>query len=281
MTRPTASRTDQALAAAAQRVRRRIVEMAATPEGAHLGGALSATDVLTVLYCDVMRLRPEEPGWPGRDHFILSKGHAAAALYAVLVERGFLPETELAGYAQAGSRLGGHPSRAVPGVEFATGSLGHGLSLGVGLSLAAQRDGRDNRTYVLMGDGELQEGSVWEAATSAACLELDQLVAVVDCNRLQISGRTDRRTGMHLLPTRWAGFGWQVVEVDGHDHAALRRELGARPTDGRPKVVLAHTVKGSGVSFLEDRKKSHYAALSPRMRAQALAQLVPRRGEVR
>lgn len=261
------------LADCALRIRRRIVDMAASPEGAHIGGALSAADILTVLYCDVLRLRPDEPDWPGRDHFLLSKGHAAAGLYAALAERGLLPEAEIATYARTGSRLGGHPTRAVPGVEFPTGSLGHGLSLGVGLALAARRDGRDNRTFVLMGDGELQEGSVWEAATSAAFLGLDNLVAVVDRNRLQISGSTEHRTGLAQLPARWAAFGWETAEVDGHDLAALAVRLRTPPAGGRPLVVIADTVKGRGVSFLENRKKAHYASLNPRLHRRALAEL--------
>ncbi|TCO55605.1 transketolase [Actinocrispum wychmicini] len=259
--------------ALASRVRRHIVEMAAGPEGAHVGGALSAADILTVLYFDVMRVRPEQPDWPDRDYFLLSKGHAAVGLYAVLAERGFFPVGELGGYAQAGSRLGGHPTRAVPGVELPTGSLGHGLSLGVGLALAAQRDGRDNRTFVLLGDGELQEGSVWEAAGSAAFLGLDTLTAIVDRNGLQISGSTARRTGLDLLATRWAGFGWDVSEVDGHDPSALADVLAERPADGKPRVVLADTVKGKGIPFLENRKKGHYVTFTPQARQRALAAL--------
>lgn len=260
----------------AARVRRHVVEMAASPQGAHLGGSLSAVDILTALYFSVLRLRPEEPGWPGRDYFVLSKGHCAAALYAVLAERGFLPVAELASYARFGSRLAGHPTRAVPGVEFPTGSLGHGLALGVGLALAAQRDGRDNRTFVLLGDGELQEGSVWEAANAASFLSLGRLVAIVDRNRLQINGGTLRRSGLAALPERWASFGWTVREVDGHAVNALAAVLatgGAPGEPERPTVVVAATVKGRGVPFLENRKQSHYARLSPAQRRRALASL--------
>ncbi|GAA2581447.1 transketolase [Actinomadura fulvescens] len=261
------------LAASAHRIRRRIIDMAANPEGAHIGGALSSADILAVLYRAVLRVRPEEPRWPGRDHFVLSKGHAAAGLYAALAERGFIAEAELATYARAGGRLGGHPTRAVPGVEFPTGSLGHGLSLGVGLALAARRDGRANRVFVLLGDGELQEGSVWEAAGSAAFLGLDNLVAIVDRNRLQINGGTDARSGTAPLADRWAAFGWRVAEVDGHDLGALRTALTEGPAEGRPKVVLAETVKGRGVAFLENRDKSHYCVLTPRLHRRALAEL--------
>lgn len=265
------------------RVRRHVVEMAAGPQGAHLGGSLSATDILTALYFSVLRLRPEQPAWPGRDYFVLSKGHCAAALYAVLAERGFFPVAELGSYARFGSRLAGHPTRAVPGVEFPTGSLGHGLSLGVGLALAAQRDGRDNRTFVLLGDGELQEGSVWEAVAAAHFLELGRLVAIVDCNRLQINGGTQRRSGLAALPARWASFGWAVREVDGHavhdvagvlagagNAAGVLAGAGGADGAGQPTVVIAHTVKGRGVPFLENRKSSHYATLSPALRRRAL-----------
>ena len=257
------------LADRARAVRRHIVDMAASPEGAHVGGALSAADILTVLYFEVLRLRPEEPDWPGRDYFVLSKGHAAAGLYAVLAERGFLPVAELAEYARTGSRLGGHPLRAVPGVEFPTGSLGHGLALGLGLALAAQRDGRDNRAFVLLGDGELQEGSNWEAADAAARLGLDRLTAVVDGNGLQINGsaRRDR------FAERWHAFGWHVVPVDGHDLAALGAALAGPHPAGAPTVVLAETVKGRGVPFLEHRAKGHYAHFSPTLHRRALQAL--------
>lgn len=261
------------LARLADRVRRHIVAMAASQRGAHLGGSLSAVDILTALYFSVLRLRPEEPQWPWRDYFVLSKGHCAAALYAVLAERGFFPVPELATYAQFGSRLAGHPTRAVPGVEFPTGSLGHGLALGVGLALAAQRDGRNNRAFVLLGDGELQEGSVWEAAGAAGFLRLDNLVAIVDCNRLQINGSTQQRSGLVTLPARWASFGWTVREVDGHHMAALAALLGTPGEAAQPTVVIAHTVKGRGVPFIENRKQSHYATLSPPQYQRALAAL--------
>jgi transketolase len=268
-------------AARARRVRQHIVDMAASPAGAHVGGSLSAADILTVLYFTVLRVRPEQPDWPERDYFILSKGHAAPVLYAVLAERGFLPVSELAGYARAGSRLAGHPTRAVPGVEFPTGSLGHGLSLGVGTALAAQRDGRSSRIFVLLGDGELQEGSVWEAAAAAGFLRLDNLVAIVDRNRLQICGSTRLRSGLDGLPGRWSSFGWSAREVDGHDHRALTLALRAAPSPGRPTVIIAETVKGSGLPFLENRKNSHYGVFSPAMRQRALASLAQSANEER
>lgn len=248
-----------ALEASARRVRQRIIGIAATPEGCHLGGSLSSADILTVLYLSVLHFRPHEPHWAERDIFVLSKGHAAAALYAVLAECGLLAERELETYGQRGSRLAGHPLRGLPGVEFPTGSLGHGLSLGVGAALAARMDKRANRVFVLLGDGELQEGSVWEAAATASRQRLDQLVAIVDHNRLQINGPV-RIDG---LADRWSAFGWGVREVDGHDVGALLTCLGTVPLQAeRPSVVIARTVKGKGLAGYENRVKSHYVKLT-------------------
>lgn len=263
----------------AHRVREHILAIAANPEGAHVGGSLSIADILTVLYFDVMNLRPENPHWEERDYFILSKGHASAALYSVLAEKGFLPTDELDQYARAGSRLAGHPLASVPGVEFPTGSLGHGLSLGAGLALAAKRDHRPNRAFVLLGDGELQEGSVWEAVMAAAQYGLDNLVAIVDRNGLQISGPTEQRMRLEPLAERWAAFGWHVRNIDGHDLEQLTRAFTEIPAaKGRPSVLIAHTIKGRGVSFLEGRKKAHYVTLSADLYARALADLNRERG---
>ncbi|HEX5120933.1 MAG TPA: transketolase [Pseudonocardiaceae bacterium] len=262
------------LAARAYRVRERILAMGSGPEGAHLGGGLSATDLLIVLYGHVLRVRPDQPDWPDRDWFVLSKGHAAAALYAVLAEFGFFPIEECDGYARPGSRLAGHPLRTVPGVELPTGSLGHGLSLGCGAAIAARRLGRPSRAVVLLGDGELQEGSVWEAAMTAAGQGLDNLVAIVDRNGWQITGRTEDCVPLEPLADRWRAFGWAVREVDGHDIAALMSTFDSLPAAaGRPTMVLARTLKGAGVPMLEDRKKSHYVKLTPKLYAKALAGL--------
>ncbi|WP_030790691.1 transketolase [Streptomyces sp. NRRL S-920] len=266
------------LAERAYRAREHILAMGATEHGTHVGGSLSAVDILTVLYGSVLRVRPDEPRWPGRDWFVLSKGHAAAALYAVLAEHGYFPPQECRTYGQRHSRLAGHPLRRLPGVEFPTGSLGHGLSLAGGVALAASRTGRDNRAFVLLGDGELQEGSNWEAIMSAAHLGLGNLTAVVDRNGWQISGRTEESVGLEPLTDRWRSFGWSVAEVDGHDLAALRELFGALPrTPGRPTVVIAKTVKGRGVPLFEDRKKSHYVRLTPRLHERATAGLRARR----
>ncbi|HXM56896.1 MAG TPA: transketolase [Candidatus Dormibacteraeota bacterium] len=265
------------LAERALAIRRHVLAMAASPEGTHAGGSLSCADILAVLFFAVLRIDPDEPRWPDRDHFVLSKGHAGAALYAALAERGLLPVEELATYARSGSRLAGHPLRSVPGVEFPTGSLGHGLGLGVGLALGARHDGRPSRTFVLLGDGELQEGSVWEAAMAAPHLGLDRLTAIVDRNGWQISGRTEECLAMEPLADRWRAFGWHAVEVDGHDLETLRDALSASPVEPRrPTALIARTTKGRGVRFLEDRKKSHYVKLSPELHRRALATLAAR-----
>jgi transketolase len=202
----------------------------------------------------------------------MSKGHATAGLYAVLAEHGFIDREECATYARPGSRLAGHPSPAVPGVEFGTGSLGHGLSLGAGVALGLQRTGHPGRVFVLLGDGELQEGSIWEAAMAAAHLGLGRLTAVVDRNGLQITGRTEDCMALEPLADRWAAFGWRVSEVDGHDLAALDDAL--QPAqENRPTVIVARTVKGAGVPIFENRKKSHHVTLSPAVRDRALAGL--------
>ncbi|MGW1298134.1 transketolase [Streptomyces sp. NPDC002533] len=254
----------------AARIRSHVVDMCAGPEGGHLGGAFSSADILAALYFSVLNVDPQRPDDPDRDRFLLSKGHAAIGLYATLAERGFFPVEELAGYGRPGSRLMGHPVRAVPGVELPTGSLGHGLSLGCGFALAARYAGRDSRTFVLLGDGELQEGSVWEAAIAAASLRLDRLVVVVDRNGLQLTGATEGIAPMEPLADRWRSFGWAVRDVDGHDPDRLADHLNAAPWDpGKPSVLIARTVKGQGLPFLAGRSASHYVTLSPRNHARA------------
>jgi transketolase len=270
--------TDEALAEQAHRICERILEIGSSPAGTHVGGSLSAAHVLTVLYGDVLRVRPDDPQWPDRDRLILSKGHASAALYAVLAEHGFIPAEECRTYAQPGSRLAGHPLRRLEGVEFPTGSLGHGLSLGVGTALAARLAGRPSRTFVLLGDGELQEGSVWEAAMAGAHLRLADLTAIVDRNGWQITGRTEETMTLEPLADRWRSFGWEVCDVDGHDIGALRAAFAALPAaSGRPTVLIARTIKGNGVPIFEDRKRSHYVKLAPRLYERALAGLRSRR----
>jgi transketolase len=258
----------------AHRIREHIVDMCAGEEGGHLGGSMSLVEILVALYFAVLRVDPAAPDDPRRDLLLLSKGHGAIGLYATLAERGFFPVEELAGYATPGSRLMGHPVRAVPGVELPSGSLGHGLALANGLALGARLDGLDRRCYVVLGDGELQEGSVWEAAMAAASLGLDRLVAVVDRNGLQITGPTERTLALEPLADRWAAFGWAVREVDGHDLGALVDLLGRVPAEpGRPTAVVAHTVKGKGLPFVEGKPHSHYARLRDRQHQRARAVL--------
>jgi transketolase len=276
-TRGPITRETGPLQAYARRIREHIVEMCAGPEGGHLGGSMSLVEVLTALYFGVLRVDPADPADPGRDIVLLSKGHAAIGLYATLAERGFLPVEELATYGRAGGRLMGHPVRSVPGVEMPTGALGHGLPLGVGFALAARLDGCERRTFVLMGDGELQEGSVWEAAMAAASLELDRLVAVVDRNTLQLTGPTEQVCRLEPLAERWAGFGWAVRTADGHAMDELVELLDAAPwVPGRPSVVIARTVKGFGLPFVAGQVRSHFVTFSQRTLARAMAAL--RRG---
>lgn len=254
----------------ADRVRHRIVDMCGRGEGGHLGGSLSLADILTALYFAVLRVDPARPDWPGRDIFVLSKGHGALALYAVLAERGFLDPAELDTYGQPGSRLLGHPVRTVPGVEMPTGSLGHGLALGLGFALAGRLAGSTRRTFVVTGDGELQEGSCWEAAGCASALRADGLVAIVDNNGLQLGGRTEDICPVEPLADRWRSFGWSVREADGHDAAGLAAALSAAPWQpGRPSVLLASTQKGYGIPFIAGRPASHYARLDERTQARA------------
>ncbi|MEV0681648.1 transketolase [Actinosynnema sp. NPDC050436] len=270
--------TDEALAEAALRVREHVVRMCAGPEGGHLGGSMSLVEVLLTLYRRVLRGDPARPDAAERDVLLLSKGHAAIALYAVLAERGYFPVRRLDEYCLPGSSLMAHPTTAVPGVEMPSGALGHGLPLGLGYALAARLDGSDRRCFVVLGDGELQEGSVWEAAMAAGAAGVDSLTAVVDRNGLQITGPTEAVTGLEPLAAKWRAFGWSVVEVDGHDPAALTAALRAPSERGRPTAVIAKTVKGKGLPHVEGQVRSHYARLGERQRDRALAVLRARAG---
>ncbi len=234
------------------------IKMIYRAQSGHPGGALSAADILAVLYFHEMRVDPKNPEWPDRDRFVLSKGHASAAYYAALAMRGFFPEEDLLTFRDVNSYLQGHPSLMVPGVDMCTGSLGQGLSAGIGMALAGKMDKKDYRVYVLLGDGEIEEGNVWEAAMTAATRKLDNLVAIVDRNKIQLDDFTDRMVELDPLEEKWRGFGWRVISINGHDVTQIIRALDeARKTKGRPTVIIAHTVKGKGVSYMENTAKYH------------------------
>lgn len=239
----------------------------------HIGGSLSATDILTALYFDVMNVDPHNPEWPERDRFILSKGHSVEAYYAVLALKGFFPVSELDTFSRFQSRLLGHPNRKVPGVEMNTGALGHGLPVAVGMALAARMDGKRFRVYALMGDGEQAEGSNWEAAMAAANYGLDNLVGIVDRNGLQISGGTEDVMRLEDLAAKWRAFGWDVLDTDGNDIAALAKTFRSLKPGGKPHLILAHTVKGKGVPFMENRAEWHHGVLNAEQYAKAMAEL--------
>jgi transketolase len=259
----------------ARRIRRTSLRMVHQARLGHPGGDLSCADILAVLYFHVLRLQPESPRDPERDRFVLSKGHASAALYAALAERGFFPPQELDTYMRPLSRLNGHPDRTkVPGVEANTGPLGHGLPIAVGMAAAARLDRATWRTFVLTGDGELQEGSNWEAVMTAAHLRLDNLTAIVDRNRLQQGDATEKTVTLEPLAERWRAFGWSVVDVDGHDVEALTKAFDQLPAEaGRPTCIIARTNKGRGVSFIEDRVEWHHRVPTDEELAAALQEL--------
>jgi transketolase len=252
-------------------IRRRVLRMIYTGGGGHTGGSLSSVDILVGLYFHALRYNPRNPLDPGRDRFILSKGHSAEGLYCTLTEAGFFPESELERYGHFGAMLYGHPTIGVPGVEMPTGALGHGLAIGVGMALAAKRDSASYRTFVLMGDGELAEGSVWEAAMAASHYGLDNLVGIVDGNGLQISGKVDEVMRQSPLTERWRAFGWEVVEIDGHEMGSIVGAFDELPAkSGSPTLVMAHTVKGKGVSFIEDQVAWHHKVPTEEQYAEAM-----------
>lgn len=242
----------------ARKIRIHAVELTHRTHASHIASILSAADIVAVLYHGLMKIDPHEPGNPKRDRFLLSKGHAGLAVYAALAERGFFEKEMLGTYYQDGSRLTGHIShKGVPGVEFSTGSLGHGVAAAVGIALAGKLNDAGYRVFVLAGDGECEEGCVWESALFAAHQKLDNLKVVVDCNRYQALGTCKEQAGMDALADKWRQFGFYVQECDGHDHAALRRAMQASQK-GQPVCVIAHTIKGKGVSFMENELLWHY-----------------------
>ena len=258
----------------ARELRRDVVKMTFTAGSGHPGGSLSELDILTSLYLGVMRHNPKDPKWPDRDRFILSKGHACPGLYAVLARCGYFPQEELSSFRKIDSRLQGHAHIMTPGVEMNSGSLGQGLSFAIGVALAANMDKRDHRVYTLLGDGECDEGQVWEAAMAAAHYKLDNLTALVDRNGIQNDRFTSQVMELEPLPEKWRAFGWATLEIDGHDISQVLDALKeAQNTKGRPTVIIAHTVKGKGVSFMENNPDFHGRAPTQEEYTKAMAEL--------
>ncbi|HWI40716.1 MAG TPA: transketolase [Verrucomicrobiae bacterium] len=243
----------------ARKLRISVVRTLHRSQSGHTGGSLSALDIITALYFHKMRHNPQEPQWPERDRFVLCKGHAAPAQYVALAEAGYFPQEDLMMLRRLGSHLQGHPdSKGTPGVEVCTGSLGQGLSLANGIAMGLRLDGSSSRVYALLGDGELQEGQVWEAAMSAAHYRLDNLCAIVDANGLQIDGEVEKVMNVGPIADKFLAFGWNVCEIDGHDMCAITCALdSAEAAKGRPTVIVARTVKGKGVSFFEHKASYH------------------------
>jgi transketolase len=253
----------------------RIIRMVTEAGSGHPGGSLSATEIVTALYSEKLRHRPDDPGWAERDRFVISKGHGVPVVYAALAEAGYIGEAELMTLRKIDSRLQGHPDRVkTPGIEAATGSLGQGLSVALGMALASQMDGAASRVYCLLGDGECQAGQIWEAAMTAGKYAVDRLTAIVDYNKVQLDGRVEDIMDLEPLVAKWESFNWSARAIDGNDMGAVLEALdGAINTTGRPSVIIAHTTKGKGVSFMEGRYQWHGKAPSREEEQRALAEL--------
>ena len=263
------------LQALAKCVRRDIISMISAAKSGHPGGSLSAVEIVVELYFDYMKIDPQNPKWADRDRFILSKGHAAPVLYSVMAEIGYTPKDQLNTLRKLGSIYQGHPDvRFIPSLEASTGSLGGGVSLAAGMGLAARLDGRPFRTYTMLGDGEIQEGQVWEGAMFCAYHKLDNVVAIVDYNGIQLDGFVKDIMEVAPLADKWRAFGWHTLEIDGHDFVQIRQALEeAEATKGKPTAIVAHTVKGKGVSFMENNPKFHGMAPTPAETELALKEL--------
>jgi transketolase len=259
----------------ARRIRFHVLCMTHRAKSAHVGSCFSIVELLVVLYAKTLRVRPAEPAWPERDRFLLSKGHGAAALYAILAESGFFPSSWLDTFYLDGTKLAGHISHdEAPGVEVSTGSLGHGLPIGCGMALAAKREGRNTRVFVMLSDGECDEGSTWEAALFAPHHRLDNLIAIVDYNKIQSLGTVEEVLDLHPLAAKWRAFRWAVQEIDGHDFEQIENALANIPREPkRATCIIAHTVKGKGVSFMENKLLWHYRSPDPEEMRKALAGL--------
>lgn len=261
-------------------IRADILRMTEAAGSGHPGGSLSAVELMTVLYFNVLNHRPQELEWSERDRFILSKGHACPVVYAVMARSGYFPVEELLTLRKLGSRLQGHPNmKSLPGLESSSGSLGQGLSVANGLALAAKIDKRDYRVYCLMGDGELQEGQIWEAAMTAAHYKLDNVCALVDYNNLQIDGKVEDVKGIAPLKEKWLSFNWHVIEIDGHDLEQVEKAYAeAKQIKGKPSIIIAKTIKGKGVSFMEDVAGWHGKAPNSEELEQALKEIYVQEG---
>ncbi len=268
----------QELKLLAERNRKRLVEVVYKAKAGHIGGDLSCLNVMTALYFKVMRnLDPQQPKAPNRDRFVLSKGHCVEALYVTLEAKGFLKSEVLDTLGQFGSILSGHPTIEVPGIEVNSGALGHGLSIGVGMAIAAKMDQKDYHTYVLMGDGEQGEGSIYEAAMAANCYHLDNLVAIIDRNRLQISGNTEDVMPLDSIPERWTALGWEVVEMNGDDMQSIVDTFARIDYHNNlPHLLVSNTTKGKGVSFMEGVAKWHHGVLNEQQCIDAVAEIEQR-----
>jgi len=255
-------------------IRTHVLWMTHKANVSHVGSCLSIAEILAVLYGNVLRISPSRLDWPDRDRFILSKGHAAAAVYAALAELGFFPKEWLDTFCQDGSKLAGHITYGVPGVEVSTGSLGHGLSIGCGMALVGKRGGKSYRVFVLLSDGECDEGSTWEAALFAPHHRLDNLIAIVDYNKIQSFGTVKEVLDLEPLADKWRAFRWAVREIDGHDHEQIEEALTSVPFEpGKPSCIIAHTVKGKGVSFMENQLGWHYKSPDEEQLRHAMAEL--------
>lgn len=266
------------LAAKTYKLRKDIIDMIFKGGCGHIGGDMSVVDILAVLYYEVMNIDPQKTQDCDRDRFVLSKGHSVEAYYAVLADRGYFPQEELAAYAKFGSKYIGHPTNKINGIEMNTGSLGHGLSVSVGMAMAGKMDGKAYRVYTVMGDGELAEGSVWEGVMAASHYKLDNLCAVIDRNRLQISGSTEDIMAHEKLKDRFKAFGWHVISIDGNCLAQLREAFAeAERTQNQPTIIIANTVKGYGVSFMENRVEWHHKVPDTDQYEAAIKELEERR----
>jgi len=267
---------EQELQRIANKLRRRIIGMMYDAQTGHPGGSLGIAEIMAALYFKVLRIDPARPDWEDRDRFVLSKGHAAPMFYATLMERGFFSAKVLSTYGDIDSCLQGHPDMQTPGVDMSSGSLGQGLSPAIGMALGARLKGKDLRVFALLGDGEIQSGQVWEAAMAAAKFQLDNLVAIIDVNRLQVVGFVDSVMPIEPIADKWRAFGWHVLEIDGHNVGEILKACEvARMEKGRPTVIIAHTVKGKGVSFMENAPEWHSRPLTEADKVQALADLTP------